>query len=58
MIWGLRYLPPTAASWALPTTPVGGFLLFWKAGTDKDDHRLALPASTRELDMPTPTASG
>ena len=29
----------------------GGFLLFWKAGTDKDYHRLALPNTARELDL-------
>ena len=30
----------------------GGFLLFWKAGADKDYHRLSLPGSSaRELDL-------
>jgi hypothetical protein len=29
----------------------GGFLLFWKPGADKEFHRLALPASARDMDL-------
>ena len=50
VIWGLRYLPDGSLVGACGGTS-GGFLLFWKAGTDKDHHRLALPASARELDV-------
>ena len=50
VIWGLRYLADGSLVGACGGTS-GGFLLFWKSGADKDYHRLALPASARELDV-------
>jgi hypothetical protein len=29
----------------------GGFLLFWKPGSEKADPRFALPASARDMDL-------
>ncbi len=51
VLWGLRYLADGTLMGACGGTS-GGFLLFWKAGADKDFHRLTLPGgSARELDL-------
>ena len=50
VIWGLNYLADGSLVGACGGT-TGGFLLFWKAGADKDYHRLKMPASARELDV-------
>ena len=50
VIWRLASLP-TAASSAAAEERNGGFLLFWKPGTDKDYHRLALPNILRDMDL-------
>ena len=49
-IWGLRSLPDGSFVGACGGLS-GGFLLFWKAGTDKDYHRLKMPNTARELDV-------
>src|SRR5579875_1913505 len=50
VLWRLRYLADGSLLGACGGTS-GGFLLFWKAGADKDHHRLALPASARDMDL-------
>lgn len=50
VIWGLEYLADGSLVGVSGGTS-GGFLLFWKAGSDKDYHRLALPSSGRELSV-------
>lgn len=50
VIWGLDYLPDGSLVGACGGTS-GGFLLFWKTGSDKDYHRLGLPASARGMDV-------
>jgi hypothetical protein len=50
VLWGLNYLADGSLVGACGGTS-GGFLLFWKAGADKEYHRLSLPASVRDLDV-------
>jgi WD40 repeat protein len=50
VIWALRYLADGTLVGACGGTS-GGFLLFWKAGADKDFHRLTLPGSARDMDL-------
>jgi WD40 repeat protein len=50
VIWGLRYLADGSLVGACGGLS-GGFLLFWKAGADKDYHRLKLPNTARHLDV-------
>jgi WD40 repeat protein len=50
VLWSLRYLPDGSLMGACGGTS-GGFLLFWKSGADKDYHRVALPASARDMDL-------
>jgi WD40 repeat protein len=50
VLWELRYLADGSLLGACGGTS-GGFLLFWKSGADKDYHRLALPASARDMDL-------
>ena len=50
VIWRLRYLADGSLMGACGGTS-GGFLLFWKSGTDKDYHRLALPNIARDMDL-------
>lgn len=50
VVWGLGYLADGSLVAACGGTS-GGFLLFWKSGSDKDFHRLHLPASARALDV-------
>jgi WD40 repeat protein len=48
VIWGLSYLVDGSLVGACGGG-TGGFLLFWKAGSDKDYHRLRMPGSARAL---------
>jgi WD40 repeat protein len=50
VIWGLRSLADGSLVGACGGQS-GGFLLFWKAGADKDYHRLKLPGTARHLDV-------
>jgi WD40 repeat protein len=50
VIWQLRYLADGSLMAACGGTS-GGFLLFWKAGADKDYHRVTLPVSARDMDL-------
>jgi WD40 repeat protein len=50
VIWSIRYLADESVM-AVCGGIDGGFLLFWKAGVDKDYHRVKLPSLAREMDL-------
>lgn len=50
VIWRLRYLADETLM-GVSGANSGGHLLFWKAGADKEYHRLALPGSARDMDL-------
>ena len=50
VIWRLRHLADGSLMGACGGTS-GGLLLFWKPGSDKDYHRLALPNIVRDMDL-------
>ncbi len=50
VIWRLRYLADGSLMGASGGSS-GGLLLFWKSGSDKDYHRLALPNIVRDMDL-------
>ena len=50
VLWAVRYLADGTLAGACGGTS-GGLLLFWKAGADKEIHRLALPYGGREMDL-------
>lgn len=50
VIWRLRYLADGRLMAACGGTS-GGFLLFWKAGADKAEHKFTLPGSARDMDL-------
>ena len=50
VLWRLRYLADGTLMGVSGGTS-GGFLLFWKAGTDKDFFRLNLSSSARDMDL-------
>ncbi len=50
VIWRLRYLSDGSLMAGCGGTN-GGILLFWKAGADKDYHRLMLPNIVRDMDL-------
>jgi hypothetical protein len=50
VIWTVRYLADGSLM-GVSGGISGGFLLFWKAGSDKDYHRLTLPNIARGLDV-------
>jgi hypothetical protein len=50
VLWRIRYLADGTLMGACGGTS-GGFLLFWKAGADKDFHRLSLPGTARDMDL-------
>lgn len=50
VVWNLGFLADGSIVAASSGTS-GGFLLFWKTGTDKSHHRLALPNPVRNLDI-------
>jgi WD40 repeat protein len=52
VIWGLGYLADGSIVGACGGLS-GGFLLFWKSGSDKDYHRLKMPNTARQLDVHT-----
>jgi hypothetical protein len=50
VIWRLRYLADGSLMGASGGSS-GGLLLFWRSGSDKDYHRLALPNIVRDMDL-------
>jgi WD40 repeat protein len=50
VIWRLRFLADGTLLGGCGGTS-GGFLLFWKPGAAKDDHRFALPNIVRDMDL-------
>jgi WD40 repeat protein len=52
VIWRLRHLADGSLMAACGGTS-GGFLLFWKLGSDKAEPKFALPGSARDMDLHT-----
>lgn len=50
VIWRLRYLADGTLM-GVSGANSGGHLLFWRAGSDKDFHRITLPGSARDMDL-------